>query len=199
MNYALNPKAINANRAGRLTLIQALGQLGWVLFGAFLFLPGALMFAGFIYNLVTHVNLENIIFGVIFNIGFAGALMWFGYLLGGRLLIDMILGQVRQTEGTGMKYSGAGSGKNSGRVYYYSVGDLNFQIPSYSTYKALHDGNMVRAYYLPRSKTLVNVEFPYSQPSYSRSNSFSPTSMSSNKLQKLEEAEKKAKNENKRI
>lgn len=161
MNNILQSDAINANanRKGRLTLFQAIGLAGWVLFGAFLFLPGFGMFGWFIYSLtIRNINdIGTIIFGAIFNVGFAAAMMWFGYLLGGKLLIDMILRQVHQIEGQGMKYTASSS--RNGRNYYYSVSEQNFQIPSYSTYKNLHDADNVRAYYLPRSKTLVNLEW----------------------------------------
>lgn len=159
MNNALYPNAMNANRKGRLTLLQAIGLSGWVLFGAFLFLPGVAMFGWFVYGLITHTlyDIGAIVFNAIFNVGFAAVLMWFGYLVGGKLLIDILLGKVRQIEGQGMKYSGS-SGR-SGRNYYYSVGEQNFQIPSHGTYKNLHDANNVRAFYLPRSKTLVNLEW----------------------------------------
>ncbi len=183
MNNILVPKALDANRKGRLTLLQAVGLMGWVLFGTFPFLAGVAMFGAFIYSLITHKfnDIGSIILGAIFNVGFAAGLMWMGYLIGGRLLIDMLFGQVRQIEGVGMKYSGSG-GSGRGKVYYYSVGQMNFQIPSYGTYKSLHNANVVLAYYLPLSKTLVNLESTYSITSYG-----------SRGFQKLEEAERNAK------
>ncbi len=194
MNNVLHPNAIDANRKGRLTLFQAIGLTGWVLFGAFLFLPGAAMFGWFIYSLSTHVlnDIGSIMFGVIFNVGFAAVMMWFGYLLGGKLLIDMILGPVRQIEGQGTKYTASSSRR--GRTYYYSVAEQHFQIPSYGTYKNLHDASNVRAFYLPRSKTLVNLEWGSSSSGVSHS---APKELTGdeelNKLWRLEQAEKEAK------
>jgi hypothetical protein len=73
------------------------------------------------------------------------------------LLIDLLIGPVRWIEGAGMKYSAVGSTR--GTIHYYSVGDLNFQIPSYGTYKKLHDADPAVGFYLPRSKTLVDLEW----------------------------------------
>jgi hypothetical protein len=173
MNSILDPRALDANRKGRLTLLQAIGQMGWVLFGAFPFLSGAAMFGWFIYSLIAHRfhDLGSMILGAIFNVGFAAGLMWLGYLIGGKLLIDMLIGQVRQIEGSGMKYSASGRG-SGGKVFYYSVGELDFQIASYGTYKALHDAKVVRAYYLPRSRVLLNLESTYSINSYGRSSNY---------------------------
>ena len=159
MNSILDPRALDANRKGRLTLLQAIGQMGWVLFGAVPFLTGVGMFGWFSYRLIAHKfnDVGSTIIGAIFDVGFAAGLMWLGYLIGGKLLTDMLIGQVRQIEGSGMKYSASGRG-SGGKVFYYSVGELDFQIPSCGTYKALHDANAVRAYYLPRSRVLLNLE-----------------------------------------
>jgi hypothetical protein len=190
MNNILDPRSLDANRKGRLTLLQAIKLMGWVLFGAFIFLPGAAMFGWFIYSLIAHKfnGIGSIIFGAIFNVGFAALLMWFGYLVGGKLLIDMLLGPVRQIEGSGMKYSASSTGSRGANLYY-SVGQLTFQIPSYGTYKALHDANVVRAYYLPRSKTLVNLESTYSITSYGKPRNFRQDK-ELDEILRLEEAEK---------
>lgn len=194
MDNILVPRALDANRKGRLTLLQAIGLMGWVLFGAFPFLAGVVMFGWFIYSLFAHTvnDIGNLIFGAIFNVGFAAGLMWMGYLIGGKLLIDMLLGQVRQIEGSGMKYSSTSSSK--GRSLYYSVNELDFQIPSYGTYKALHDANRVRAYYLPRSKTLVNLEstHAHSITSYGAPGNFRQDE-ELDEILRLEEAERDAK------
>ncbi len=194
MNTALHPGAIQANRRGRLAPAQAAGLAGWVLFGACLFAPGAAMFGWFCYSVLTQrlTGAGPILVNAIFNVGFAAALMVFGYLLGGRLLIDILQGRVMQVEGQGMKYSGAGS--SSGAVYYYAVGQQNFQIPSYGTYKKLHYAGAVRAYYLPRSKTLVNVE-PIASP-FDRSANLPKEAAADpqlSELWKLMQAEKRAK------
>jgi hypothetical protein len=198
MNNILAPRALDANRKGRLTLLQAIGLMGWVLFGAFPFLSGVAMFGAFIYSLIAHKfnDIGSIILGAIFNVGFAAGFMWMGYLIGGKLLIDMLLGQVRQIEGSGMKYSASSIG-SQGATLYYSVGQLKFQIPSYGTYKALHDAKVVRAYYLPRSKTLVNLESTYSITSYGTPRNFGQDE-ELDELLRLEEAEmntKKQKND----
>lgn len=188
MNNILDPRSLDSNRKGRLTLLQAIKLMGWVLFGAFPFLLGLAMFGWFIYSLIAHTFNGSIILGAIFNVGFAVGLMWMGYLIGGKLLIDMLLGQVRQIEGSGMKYSASSTGSR-GTNLYYTVGQLKFQIPSYENYKALHDANVARAYYLPRSKTLVNLESTHSITSYGKSRNFRQDK-ELDEILRLEEAEK---------
>src|SRR5689334_17725922 len=108
MNQILHPAAIDANRKGRLTLLQVIGLAGWVLFGGLLGLLGAAMFGGFIYGLATRtLDTGSMIMGLIFSVGMAAVLMWVGYLLGGKLLLDIVLGSMRQIEGRGMKYTSA--------------------------------------------------------------------------------------------
>ena len=188
MNNILDPRSLDSNRKGRLTLLQAIKLMGWVLFGAFPFLLGLVMFGWFIYSLIAHTFKGSIILGAIFNVGFAVGLMWMGYLIGGKLLIDMLLGQVRQIEGSGMKYSASSTGSRGANLYY-SVGKLKFHIPSRGTYQALHDANVVRAYYLPRSNTMVNLESTYSITSYGKPRNFRQDE-ELDEILRLEEAEK---------
>ncbi len=163
MNNVLNHNALEANRNGRLTFIQGLVQLPWVGFAVLLWAPGIGMLYWGIRPLVAgeFENLTEAIFIVSIALIFGGVMLFFGYVAGGNLLLDLLLGQVRQVEGEGMKFSG--SSQRSGRIFYYSVGDTNFQIPSYGNYKKLIDCSTARAYYLPRSKTLVNLEWGFVQ------------------------------------
>jgi hypothetical protein len=78
MNTVLHANALDANRNGRLTLLQAIGQVPWVLFGAFLFLPGAGMLVGFVYSLTAGTyrgDVGNGLFVLIVVLIFSGVLM----------------------------------------------------------------------------------------------------------------------------
>ncbi len=164
MNNVLNANAREANRKGRLTFIQGLVQLPWVGFALLLWAPGVGALVWAVQPLLTGQFAHDMgfaIFNTVLGLILGGALAFGGYMMGGNLLVDILLGQVRQAEGEGMKFSG--STAKSGRNYYYSVGDTKFQIPSYGNYKKLVDCNTARAYYLPRSKTLVNLEWGFSQ------------------------------------
>ncbi len=164
MNNVLNPSALDANRNGRLTFIQGLVQLPWVGFAILIWAPAVLMLVWGIRPLFTGglaQDMGGALFALVVGLIMGGAMLYFGYVAGGNLLVDLLLGQVRQAEGEGMKFSG--STAKSGRNYYYSVGDTKFQIPSYGNYKKLVDCSTARAYYLPRSKTMVNLEWGFFQ------------------------------------
>ncbi len=164
MNNVLNSNALEANRKGRLTFIQGLVQLPWVGFAILIWAPAVLMLVWGIRPLFTGglaQDMGGALFALVVGLIMGGAMLYFGYVAGGNLLVDLLLGQVRQVEGEGMKYSG--SSAKSGRIYHYGVGNINFQIPRYANYKKLVDCSTARAYYLSRSKTLVNLEWGFYQ------------------------------------
>jgi len=172
MNNVFNPGALDANRKAQLTISQRIGLLPLILIGGIFILFGVLMVTSllkFVYSVITHTFQGDILAGGIGAVLFGGVfpifIFWLAYLMGGKRLIDLITGKVSLVEGRGDKYSGAGSGKRGStrRDLFYSVGNEKFQIASYGTWKKLPGETMVRAYYTPLSKTLVNVEPIYSK------------------------------------
>lgn len=147
MNNTLYPNALEANREGRFSFGQAGGLVGSLLLGAFFILLGI---AGISLTL-SDFSLSNIIGTAL--------VLWLGYIYAGNILIDILRGSVLQVEGSGEKTFTA-SGRSVNR--YYLVGEQRLSVPSMmisAKLDKLTNLNHVRAYYLPRSKVLVNLEW----------------------------------------
>jgi hypothetical protein len=159
MNSIFDPKALEANRKGKLTLLQSIRFMPWLLFGAIMFLMGLGLTGIYIYNdfiARTTSDTVSVVLGAVFFVGVGIVLMWIGYMIGGKLLIDLLFGQLRKAQGRGMKHS-AWTSKGRENLYY-SVGELKLTILWDGIYRALPDGDFVTAYYLPRSKMFINLE-----------------------------------------
>lgn len=94
----------------------------------------------------------------------AAALAGAGWLLlrsrgiGGRLAHDLDAGRVESAEGAILKdRSSVGGGGRSATVYTLEVGGQRFSVAR-GTYDAAPEGGIVRLYYLPRSRHVVNLE-----------------------------------------
>lgn len=147
MNNTLYPNALEANREGRFSFAQAGGLVGSLLLGGFLFLLGI---AGISLTL-SDFSLSNIIGTLL--------LLWIGYKYAGDILIDILRGSVLQVEGKGER-TFSKSGKSINR--YYVIGEQRLSVPSMSIgakLDKLSNLENTRAYYLPRSKVLVNLEW----------------------------------------
>jgi hypothetical protein len=147
MNNTLYPNALEANRKGRFSMAQAGGLVSSILIGSFLILLGILG----IFLTLSEFSFSNIIGTLLF--------LWLGYTYAGNIMIDMLRGSVQQIEGKGERtFSSSGKSVN----HYYMVGEQKFSVPSMflaSKLDKLNNVEHVRAYYLPRSKVLVNLEW----------------------------------------
>jgi hypothetical protein len=65
--------------------------------------------------------------------------------------------RVQSTDGAIGKRSSSPSGRGSRRLYWLDVGDGSYRV-SYAGYQAAPDAGMVRVYFLPRSRRVVNLE-----------------------------------------
>ncbi len=160
MDNALHPNALEANRKGRLTLLQALGLMPWVLLSVVPVVLGVDALLWFFSTLSSGRFAEYMAIRVVLLGGAllgGAALLLIAYLMGGKLLLDILIGPVAQQQGVGMKFSGSSASKSHN--YYYSVGGMDFQVQTIGTYNKLHDANVACAYYLPRRKWLVNIEW----------------------------------------
>ncbi len=155
--------ALKFNQQGRLAPNQLFRLLPLILAGAILFLLAAL----FIVLIIVSAAQAHYAIGAIAGAGitFGGLallFMWLGYVVGGGSLLDLLFGQVSQVEGVSRKdkindVSYASTRRSGGVIYSYSVGKESFQLFR-RTYDQLPKGIPVRAYYTPRSNTLVNIE-----------------------------------------
>lgn len=147
MNNTLYPNAIEANREGRFSLAQAGGLVGSILLGTFLVLLGIL---GLFY-ILSEFSFFNFAVSLLF--------LWLGYRYAGDIVIDMVRGSVQHIEGKGERTFGR-SGKSI--IHYYMIGEQKLHVPSgflFSKLEKLDTVAHIRAYYLPRSKVLVNLEW----------------------------------------
>ncbi len=151
---SLNQGALTYNRQGRLAPAQMVRLLPLTLVGVLLFLIGAGLAAGLVYGLIPQTFQGNVAVGVIMGGIFALLPIWFGYKVGGKPLLDLLFGRVVHVEGGSSKDS---TFVGSALVYWFYVGKESFQVYQ-GTYNKLPGRGSVRAYYTPRSKTLVNVE-----------------------------------------
>ena len=157
--------AYDANDKGRLTQAQAIGLLPLIFLGGIFFLIGASIVGWIVYTLIIQVFRWNILSGAIFQGVVSLVFFVFAYLIGGAQLIDLVKGEVRYVDGQAIRakerrYS---SGGGTSIVYYYAVGEQQFRVWSRKTYKSLPEFVVVRAYYTPFSKSLVNVKHIYSK------------------------------------
>ena len=157
--------AYDTNEKGRLTQAQAMGLLPLILFGGIFFLAGASLAGWIVYALIRHAFTGNVITGAIFQGVVSLVFFVFAYLIGGAQLIDLVKGEVRYVDGQGTRATERRYGTGGARsiIYYYAVGEQQFRVWSRRTYKALPEFVMVRAYYTPLSKSLVNVKHIYSK------------------------------------
>jgi len=158
--------AYDANEKGQLTQAQAIGLLPLILLGAVFFLMGVVAFGGIVISaLITNTVKGNVLTAVISGGVVSLIFFIFAYLIGGPTLIDLVKGKVQQVDGqairaTERRYSRGGG---ASLVYYYAVDEQQFRVWSRKTYKALPEFVMVRAYYTPLSKSLVNIKHIYTK------------------------------------
>jgi hypothetical protein len=145
--------ALKFNRQGRLAPGQVLYLLPMLIGGAVLFIMGASTAFFLIYAIITHAMKGSTVAGDIFGSAFALLFIWLGFMIGGKQFLDLLLGQVNEIEGVGRNDLDPRKGGA-----WYGVGKESFQISNPGTWNALPMGSLVRAYYTPHSKTLVNVE-----------------------------------------
>jgi len=65
---------------------------------------------------------------------------------------------VRSAEGPIGKHTRGSQGRSTTRSYWFDVGDGTFRVRSRASYDAAPDAGMVRVYFLPRSRRVVNLE-----------------------------------------
>jgi hypothetical protein len=164
VNTVLNESALETNRSGRLTPSQMFSFFPMILMGGVFFLMGSGFAFATIYSLFQQTSMAGALMSIITFGGLSLALLWVGYLVAGKRIIDIVIGQVRYVDGSGTRGNYHSRNTSStyhssgGTTYLYVVGETQFQI-SRKLYNSLPDwAKKVRAYYAPLSKALVNVE-----------------------------------------
>src|SRR6266446_3584258 len=114
MRNILNDDALNDNRQGRLTLLQAIGLVPMILIGTIFLLMAIFISGGIVYGLVTHTFKGSLLAAVIIGGGMSVVFLWLWFVISGKRLIDMLMGKVRQVDGRAMKYTARGSSSSGG-------------------------------------------------------------------------------------
>jgi hypothetical protein len=153
-NSAQSPLEIN--RQGRLDSSQFIQFIFPIALAAVWLLIAAIILGAEIYMWMNHMfNGQRILGTVIMPVGILLCLL-VAALTGGNQVLDLLAGQVKHIEGSSRKQ--VGTGTRGARVQRYFVGEFRFIVSSGKTFAALPENNIVRSYYTPRSKTLVNAE-----------------------------------------
>lgn len=158
---AFSADALATNQAGRLTDQQRqayrgqdrsfrkselTGAIGAIVFGL-LFLTAA--------GPNPNAWLRPVLAVVAFVI--AGFLLFRATIASDSLSRDLSRGVVASVDGAILKNVRSSGGRPSSSSYYIHVAGKNFDVPR-SVYQAAPEAGIVRVYFLPRSKTMVNLE-----------------------------------------
>jgi hypothetical protein len=158
---AFSADALATNQAGRLTDQQRqayrgqdrsfrkselTGAIGAIVFGL-LFLTAA--------GPNPNAWLRPVLAVVAFVI--AGFLLFRTTIASDSLSRDLSRGVVASVDGAILKNVRSSGGRSSSSSYYIHVAGKNFDVP-HSVYQAAPEAGIVRVYFLPRSKTMVNLE-----------------------------------------
>lgn len=158
----LHPDALDANRGGRMTDAQKAGmrnregniERDKLTFAGILAVIGVLL-------LTATGPAPNAAYRPIAAIGFlaAAAFVLFLAMPGtDSLSQDIRSGKVESLEGPiGKRRISTESHSSNSTIYYLDVERMHFEV-AYSTYEAAPEAGMVRLFYLPRSKVVVNLE-----------------------------------------
>lgn len=105
-------------------------------------------------GVIRDLNPGNLLLGAVLLVLFGVGLFRFG-----NATLDIILGKVKSVEGMGsvdIKQSSDSDGDTS-NTYYYLIGERKFRVRKRAFF-AFEPGKTYRAYFTPRTKTLINIE-----------------------------------------
>lgn len=121
----------------------------------------------FLYPFLSDFDFSSNLIPLLFVGGFLAIFVAIGFTMVLNAILDISTSEPEVVEGEGRKITRRkSSGKSSRTVYYYVIGDHEFEIPQ-KAYPALVEGINYRAYFMPRSKRLVTLE-PTSIPGLDR-------------------------------
>jgi hypothetical protein len=158
---------LKANQNGEVTDAQRWAGLkklipGVILMG-FAFVFGLL----FIYPFLMNSDLSSNLVPLLFVGGFLAIFVAIGFTMVLNAILDFNTSESEAVEGVGRKITRRkSSGRSSRTVYYYVIGDHEFEVPQ-KAFPALVEGINYRAYFMPRSKRLMTLE-PLSVPEMDR-------------------------------
>jgi hypothetical protein len=149
---------LNANQNGEVTDAQRWAGLKKMIPGV-IFMGVALIFGLlFLFPLLSGFDLSSNLVPLLFVGGFLAIFVAIGFTMVLNAILDFNTSEPEGVEGEGRKVTRRkSSGKSSRTVYYYVIGDHEFEVPQ-KAFPALVEGITYRAYFMPRSKRLVTLE-----------------------------------------
>lgn len=117
--------------------------------------------------MLVNSDLNSNLVPLIFVGGFLAIFVAIGFTMVLNAVLDLRSTEPEVVEGAGSKITRRkSSGKSSRTVYYYIIGDQEFEVPQ-KGYPALLEGVNYKAYYMPRTKHMLTIE-PVSIPETER-------------------------------
>lgn len=158
---------LKANQNGEVTDSQRWAGLKKLIPGA-IFIGVALLFGIlFLYPILVNSDLDSNLVPLIFVGGFVAIFVAVGFTMVLNAFLDLNAHEPEVVEGAGSKITRRkSSGRSSRTVYYYIIGEHEFEVPQ-KAYPALLEGMSYKAYYMPRTKHLLSIE-PVSVPELDR-------------------------------
>lgn len=158
---------LEANQNGEVTDAQRWAGLKKLIPGV-IFMGVAVIFGLlFLYPLLSGFDLSSNLVPLLVVGGLLAIFVAIGFTMVLNAILDFNTHELEVAEGEGRKISRRkSSGKSSRTVYYYVIGDHEFEVPQ-KAFSALVEGFNYRAYFMPRSKRLVTLE-PVSIPGMDR-------------------------------
>jgi hypothetical protein len=158
---------LKANQNGEVTDAQRWAGLKKMIPGV-IFMGVAVIFGLlFLYPLLSGFDLRGNLVPLLFVGGFLAIFVAIGFTMVLNAILDFNTREPEVVEGEGRKITRRkSSGKSSRTVYYYVIGDHEFEVPQ-RAFPALVEGINYRAYFMPRTKRLVTLE-PLSVPGMDR-------------------------------
>jgi hypothetical protein len=158
---------LRANQNGEVTDAQRWAGVKKVFPGVILMGIAFIFGLLFLYPFLSDFDFSSNLVPLLFVGGFLAIFVAIGFTMVLNAILDFNTSEPEVVEGEGRKISRRkSSGKSSRSVYYYVIGDHEFEVPQ-KAYPALVEGINYRAFFMPRSKRLVTLE-PTSIPGLDR-------------------------------
>jgi hypothetical protein len=158
---------LKANQNGEVTDAQRWAGVKKVIPGAILMAVAFIFGLLFLYPFLSDFDFNSNLVPLLFVGGFLAIFVAIGFTMVLNAILDISASEPEVVEGEGRKITRRkSSGKSSRTVYYYVIGDHEFEVPQ-KAFPALVEGVNYRAYFMPRSKRLVTLE-PLSVPGMDR-------------------------------
>jgi protein-S-isoprenylcysteine O-methyltransferase Ste14 len=149
---------LQANQNGEVTQAQRMGGLKKLVPGLFIMVVTLVVGILILYPFFSSSQLNSNLLPIIFIGGFLAIFGAIGFSIVLNAFLDLNATAPESVEGEGHKITRRkSSGRSSRTVYYYVIGDREFEV-SQKVFPALLEGFTYRAYFMPHTKRLLAIE-----------------------------------------